>query len=90
MQLIERTKPLLVIGSPPCTAFSRLQELSRHKRDAGIVRAEIDHAVEHVRFCADVYKTQLKSGRLFLHEHPHTAKHKRAEETSKVVDKRRE
>ena len=28
-EALERDKPTLVIGSPPCTLFSRLQELSK-------------------------------------------------------------
>ena len=33
LKLLQKERPMLLIGSPMCTAFSRLQELSRHKRD---------------------------------------------------------
>ena len=36
-KLIRDTEPFCVVGSPPCTAFSPLQELSRKKRDPKIV-----------------------------------------------------
>ena len=36
-QLIRETEPFCVVGSPPCTVFSPLQELSRKKRDTQIV-----------------------------------------------------
>ena len=32
-KLIRETKPFCVVGSPPCTAFSQLQEISRAKRN---------------------------------------------------------
>ena len=71
--LVRKSKPLLVIGSPPCTAFSRLQGLSRAKRDPKIVKEERRVAEGHIKFCAEVYKTQIADGRLFMHEHPHAA-----------------
>ena len=48
--LIRTTRPLMVIGSPPCTAFSNLQGLSKNKRDPRIVKKEMDQAVEHLKF----------------------------------------
>ena len=32
-KLVRRTKPFMLIGSPPCTMFSSLQSLSKDKRD---------------------------------------------------------
>lgn len=71
-------KPELVIGSPPCTMFSRLQELNR-ARMAGNQEWMEKHrkkwieATVHVKFCVELYKHQLRHGRHFLHEHPHAA-----------------
>ena len=70
IKLVERTQPLFIIGSPPCTAFSPLQNLSKHKRDPSVVRAELDAGRIHLEFCAKLYDIQNKAGRFFVHEHP--------------------
>ena len=72
-ELIRKTKPMLVFGSPPCTAFSNLQGLSKNRRDPAVVKREIDEAVGHLNFCVEVYQMQMAAGRLFVHEHPHSA-----------------
>lgn len=58
---------------PPCTAFSNLQGLARKKRDPRIVKQETDQAIGHLRFCTEIYRMQMKEGRLLMHEHPHSA-----------------
>ena len=73
VRLITSTAPLFVIGSPPCTAFSRLQALSRAKRDPAVVASELESARVHLRFCMRLYKMQVLAGRFFVHEHPHGA-----------------
>ena len=40
-QLVRKTQPYCVIGSPPCTPFSPLQEISRAKRDPKIMARAI-------------------------------------------------
>jgi hypothetical protein len=72
---ILQDKPKLVIGSPPCTFFSRLQELSKHmyRNDAAWMakfQEGIEQAKRYFRFCAKIYKHQREAGRYFLHEHP--------------------
>ena len=72
---IIKDEPMLVIGSPPCTMFSQLQELNKYmyrndqlwmqKFQLGVERAK-----RHIRFCAGVYEHQRQQGRYFLHEHP--------------------
>ena len=57
----------MVIGSPPCTMFSMLQELNLHlHRDDEQWMAEFDRkwklAVQHVEFCAQVYRLQMNEG----------------------------
>ena len=61
---IRRERPLWVIGCPPCTMFSQLQNLytwgagqwGRYERDRGLLE-----------FAATVYKEQIKGGRYFIH-----------------------
>ena len=72
---IIRGEPLLVIGSPPCTMFSRFQELNKHMyRDNDVwmekFQLGMEQAKRYVRFCTQVYEHQRKHGRFFLHEHP--------------------
>ena len=73
-QLIRDTEPFCVVGSPPCTAFSPLQELSRKKRDPQIVAGEFKRARAHILFCLDVYDIQIRARRHFVHEHPRNSK----------------
>ena len=72
---IIRDEPLLVIGSPPCTMFSRLQELNKYmyrNSDVWLQKFQLgmEQAKRYVRFCTQVYEHQRKHGRYFLHEHP--------------------
>ena len=77
MELVRQDKPYLLIGSPPCTKFSILQNLVRGK---GLTHEQRDkferdlaQAVKHVNFCVKLYHRQRVRGRYYLHEHPLTA-----------------
>ena len=63
-----------VVGSPPCTPFSPLQEISRAKRDAKVMAEELRQGEAHMRFCLEMYAVQLKGKRHFMHEHPERSK----------------
>jgi hypothetical protein len=72
---IIRDEPTLVIGSPPCTMFSRLQELNKYMYRNDKLWMEkfqlgMEQAKRYVRFCTQVYEHQRKHGRFFVHEHP--------------------
>ena len=74
---IDAEQPELLIGSPPCTKFSILQNLVRAK---GLTHEQRDkferdlaQAVKHVNFCVKLYHRQRVRGRYDLHEHPLTA-----------------
>ena len=78
-QIIEKDNPLLVIGSPPCTYFSVLNELNKHlhRDNAAWMHKYEEHlrkAKQHVQFCTEVYQHQIRKNRYFLHEHPWQAK----------------
>ena len=71
---IRAEEPFLVVGSPPCTMFSRLQlnlnankigkiEWERRRREAEVL----------LIFAVAVYALQVQAGRHFLHEHPAAA-----------------
>ena len=72
---ISKDKLTVVIGSPPCTFFSRLQELYKHmcRNDAAWMarfQDNFEQAKRYVRFCVKIYTHQREAGRYFLHEHP--------------------
>ena len=67
---LEREKPMLLIGSPMCTAFSAWQKLNEYRRDSEQMKKEWNRAMIHLRFVCDLYRIQMKGGRYFLHEHP--------------------
>ncbi len=70
MAKVKSERPQLLIGSPMCTAFSTYQRKNKLIRDPVTVAAEKRRAVEHLSFCVELYKEQLKHGRFFLHEDP--------------------
>ena len=67
---VKEKKPSWVIGSPPCTAFSRLQGLNFPKMDPAKVARMIKEAKMHLHFVTSLYQRQLSQNRHFLHEHP--------------------
>ena len=62
------TEPTFVIGSPPCTMFSRIQQLNLHIHgEAWRLKFEEDKAkVElHIEFCLKLFKLQRARGAHF-------------------------
>ncbi len=72
--IVRETAPSFVIGSPPCTMFPSLQNLSKGNRNKARFDKEMKSAKEHVKFCLGLYKMQMAAGRYFLHEQPNSAK----------------
>ena len=73
--VIKRVKPTLVIGSPPCTLFSRLQQLNKHMyQDSKTWLAKFQECMQqakrYVKFCVDIYNYHLSEGCYFVHGHP--------------------
>lgn len=75
---IKNERPRLIIGSPPCTEFSALHHMNEGRR-AGDESTKRERqrawheAVEHVGFCVNIYRHQLRQRVHFLHEHPASA-----------------
>ena len=67
---IEEEQPMLLIGSPMCTAFSAWQHINNSKRDPNVTSREYQRGLSHLRFCCEFYDYQVAHGRYFLHEHP--------------------
>ena len=72
-KMVIDSKPFMLVGSPPCTLFSRLQGLNTPKRDPKVVEGELAAGRAHMKFCFEMYELQRKNGRFFAHEHPSTA-----------------
>ncbi len=85
-KMIRQCKPYLVIGSPPCTLFSSMQNMNEGKR-----RNQEEHgammkaAKGHIKFCTELYRMQMSEHRYFLHEHPCTATSWRMPEIVKLM-----
>ena len=72
--LIRKYRPILLIGSPMCTAFSSLQNFNRQKYiDPQAKQRAYVQACLHMEFVCSLYREQIENGAYFLHEHPHWA-----------------
>ena len=85
LKLVRESAPFLLIGSPPCTAFSQLQAINKGRRDPEVVRTEIETAKKHMKFVLTLYHEQIMNGRYFLHEHPGGASSWKLEDVEKLV-----
>ena len=74
LELIAKTKPALLILSPPCTTFSALRNLSNFKRNQDIVHKEEQEGILHVEFSVRLALLRIANGRGFMFEHPLAAK----------------
>jgi len=68
--LVRRTRPRLLIASPPCTLFSQLLNISGGVKD----EKKWSEAVQMVEFAVEMCILQHRAGRKFIFEHPAGAK----------------
>ena len=71
--LVNKTRPLLLIGSPMCTWFSTLRNLNKGRVSAKDFEKKFKRACRHLAFVFELYELQVQGGRYFLHEHPASA-----------------
>ena len=64
--LFDEQRPPLLVGSPMCTAFSRLLALSEANRDPIVVQKLYAQAMVHLEFVCRLYRKQLERGLYFL------------------------
>ena len=67
---LEKHKPRLLVGSPRCTVFSQLQQMTPWNERKQHAWKE---GKRHMEFMTQLYRMQMDGGRLFLHEHPDRA-----------------
>lgn len=84
-RLLDAQRPVLLIGTPMCTAFSNIQNLNKHRRDPGVIAAEIEKARNHLKWCCHLYRKQANRGAYFLHEHPAQATSWKMPEIAEVL-----
>ena len=70
-EYVDKEKPLVLIGSPPCVAFSQLQSLIP---DSDRKARQLAEGTRHMEFVVKLYKKQVEGGRIFIHENPAHAK----------------
>lgn len=75
---IKENKPPVIVGWPPCTMISVLQNLNVawHGHDPVWMEAylkKVEEATVHIRFCCTLCHLQTRAGRYLLHEHPWSA-----------------
>ena len=85
---IEMNKPLLLIGSPMCAAFSQLNNINFSRMSPEDVQKVIEHGTRHLEFCMQLYRIQMRNGLYFLHEHPAQARSWKNEEVRKIMNRR--
>ena len=69
-RLVTTLRPRLLVGSPPGTMYSALQDIPKAKRDHAVLNRLMIEANTHLLFCVELYRDQVKRGAYFLHEHP--------------------
>ncbi|CAE7419175.1 unnamed protein product, partial [Symbiodinium pilosum] len=74
LSLLSKTRPAVLILSPPCCVFSPLRNLTNHKRDFTEVQSEEAQGRQHLDFAVALANLQIENGRGFLFEHPLGAK----------------
>ena len=67
-EYIDREQPLVLIGSPPCVAFSQLQSLIP---DSDNKARQLADGIKHMKFVARLYEKQIQAGRLFTVSYTH-------------------
>ncbi len=82
---LKKRDPDVLVVCPPCGPFSMLQELNYPRMDPKRVWMKVAEGVEHVTFAMQLFRWQVKRGRLALFEHPATSKAWKEEEVQKAL-----
>ena len=69
-RLQAKEQPWLVVGAPPCTAFSRLLDITRRHRDPELDAKRLEEGRHHLEVAVRAYRRQIANNQYFLHEHP--------------------
>ena len=72
-ELVRKSEPWILIGCPPCTDYSQIQNLNWKNMTEWVVQRRKTAARVHIEFVVGLYRIQHEAGRLFVHEHPWAA-----------------
>ena len=67
--LIEREDPLVLIGAPPCTVFSSMQNINQRHNVGEAWEEKYQQGLAHLEYAVQLYWEQISRGRFFIHEH---------------------
>ena len=69
-KLVKSKVALLLVVSPMCAAFSRLQTFNAKRLGPEKVKEMLEYGVKHLTFTFDLCEIQRSNGLYFLFEHP--------------------
>lgn len=69
----ETHKPFFIMLSPPCTMYSKMQNLNLKKMKEDVRIRRFDEADCYLNFSMTLAKRQHRNGRFWCHEHPRDA-----------------
>ena len=72
-EMVRSKSSLLLVVSPMCAAFSRLQRLNYPKMNPEKVKQLVEYGVKRLEFCMRLCRIQHENGLYFLFEHPASA-----------------
>ena len=72
-QDIAKEDPLILLGAPPCTVFSPMQNINQKHHIGEAWEKKKREGLELLYFAIQCYWDQIERGMFFLHEHPATA-----------------
>lgn len=68
-ELIRKTRPWLLIGSPMCIYFSNIMDLAKGRMAPGEFERRLAHAIDHLRLMFSLFKLQMSLGGYIWFEH---------------------
>ena len=69
----EKEDPLILLGAPPCTVFSPMQNINQKHHIGDAWEKKKQDGMDLLLFATQCYWDQIERGMFFLHEHPATA-----------------
>ena len=71
-----------------CAAFGQMNNINFSRMSEQEVKDVVEYGTMHLEFCLELYRTQLRNGLYFLHEHPAYARSWQNEEVQRIMSRR--
>ena len=85
--IVKSKAALLLVVSPMCSAFSRLQSFNAARLGEAKVRDMLDMGIKHLNFAMELCEIQRRNGLYFLFEHPAGASSWSVKSVQTMLDK---